>query len=604
MNHEADTAAPTTVVWDLDPLLAGGSVDSLLEQAEVIVAELEPTRGRVAALSADELLAYQQRSAELGDVLGRAGSFAGLRHAANTDDEAAGALLQRFSERAAQLATRLLFFELEWVELPDERVDELLADPRLDFCAHSLRMVRRYRPHVLTEAEEKILTEFSVTGWNAWVRLFDDLTSAIEVALPDPTADGGRRMASLEEGLSLLGDPDRARRQEAAEAVTAGLRPGIRTRAFVLNTLMGDKSTQDRLRHYPTWVSARNLSNEASDASVAALVDAVVGRYDIARRWYRLKARILGVARLADYDRMASLAETDARVPWDEAVELVVDSYASFSDELADGVRQFLQPGWIDAPVRAGKRPGAFCAYTVPSHHPYLFLNWTGRRRDVLTLAHELGHGLHAMLAAPQGIFHQSTGLTLAETASVFGETVTFGRLLEQATDPNERLSLLAESVEGAIATVFRQVAMNRFEHAMHTERREIGELSVERFGELWAQTQEALLGDAVEVTDNYRLWWSYIPHFVGSPGYVYAYAYGQLLAMSVYQRYTERGAAFIPQYLELLRAGGSLPPEALGRIVDCDLEDPGFWEAGLDLIDQQVTQAEAAAVAAGRLGS
>jgi oligoendopeptidase F len=595
-------AAPTSVVWDLDPLLAGDTVDDLLARADELVTAMEPVRGRVGELSADELVTYQQRSAELGDILGRAGSFAGLRHAANTDDESAGALLQRFSERAAQMSTRLLFFELEWVEVPDERVDELLADPRLDFCAHSLRSIRRYRPHVLSEPEEKVLTEFSVTGWNAWVRLFDDLASAIEVAVPDPDAEGGVRVGGLEQGLSLLGDPDRAKRQAAAQAVTDGLRPGIRTRAYVFNTLLGDKAIQDRLRHYPSWVSARNLSNEASDASVQALVDAVVSRYEIARRWYRLKARILGLPQLADYDRMASLADTDVEIGWDDAVELVLDSYASFSGELADGVRQFLQPGWIDAPVRAGKRPGAFCAYTVPSHHPYLLLNWTGRRRDVLTLAHELGHGLHAMLAAPQGIFHQSTGLTLAETASVFGETVTFGRLLEQATDPNERLSLLAESVEGAIATVFRQVAMNRFEDAVHTERREVGELSIERFGDLWAQSQTALLGDAVEVTDNYRLWWSYIPHFIGSPGYVYAYAYGQLLAMSVYQRYTERGDAFIPSYLELLRAGGSRSPEELGRIVDCDLEDPGFWSAGLDLIDAQVTEAEAAAVAAGRL--
>jgi len=252
--------------------------------------------------------------------------------------------------------------------------------------------------------------------------------------------------------------------------------------------------------------------------------------------------------------------------------------------------------------VRAGKRPGAFCAYTVPSHHPYLLLNWTARRRDVLTLAHELGHGVHAYMARDQIVFQQSTPLTLAETASVFGETVTFGRLLEETTDPDVRLALLAESLEGQIATVFRQIAMNRFEDAVHTERRERGELSVERFGELWAGTQTEMLGDAVEVTEGYRTWWSYIPHFIGTPGYVYAYAYGQLLALAVYRQYEEQGAAFVPAYLELLRRGGSESPEALGRVVGVDLGDPEFWTGGLLIIEEQLEAAEQAARDAGRL--
>ncbi len=333
-----------------------------------------------------------------------------------------------------------------------------------------------------------------------------------------------------------------------------------------------------------------------------ALVDAVASRYEIARRWYRLKAEILGIDRLADYDRMASVSSSEATMGWSAAKELVLDAYGSFSGEIADTVARFFDEAWIDAPVRDGKRPGAFCAYTVPGHHPYLFLNWTGKPGDVLTLAHELGHGVHAYLAREQGIFHQTTPLTLAETASVFGETVTFGRLLDATSDPDERLDLLARSVEGAIATVFRQIAMNRFEDAVHTERRAEGELSLDRFGELWAGCQEDLLGDAVEVTEGYRTWWSYIPHFIGTPGYVYAYAYGQLLALSVYSRYEQRGADFVPAYLELLSAGGSMPPEELGRIVDCDLEDPAFWDAGLDLVEAQVAAAEAAARAAGRL--
>ena len=252
--------------------------------------------------------------------------------------------------------------------------------------------------------------------------------------------------------------------------------------------------------------------------------------------------------------------------------------------------------------MRTGKRPGAFCAYTVPSHHPYVFLNFTARRNDVLTLSHELGHGLHAALARPQGIFHQSTPLTLAETASVFGETVTTGRLLELADSPKSRFSLLAGSVERAIATVFRQIAMNRFEDAVHNSRRSEGELSVDRFGQLWFDTQTEMLGDSIELTEGYRSWWSYIPHFIGSPGYVYAYAYGQLLALAVYARYEEVGESFVPRYLDMLAAGGSLPPEELGRLVDCDLTDPGFWVGGLDIVETQLQDAEAAAREAGLL--
>jgi oligoendopeptidase F len=391
-------------------------------------------------------------------------------------------------------------------------------------------------------------------------------------------------------------------RATAAAAVTEGLAPGLRTRAFVFNTLLADKATDDRLRAYPGWIASRNLDNEASDESVQALVDAVVSRYDIPQRWYALKARLLGVDRLADYDRMASVAATEDEFGWSAARDLVLDAYESFSTELADAGRRFFDESWIDAPLRQGKRPGAFCAYTVPSHHPYLLLNWTSRRRDVLTLAHELGHGVHAYLARDQIVFQQSTPLTLAETASVFGETVTFGRLLAETADPAARLALLAESLEGQIATVFRQIAMNRFEDAVHTDRRERGELSVDRFGELWAETQTAMLGDAVEVTEGYRTWWSYIPHFIGTPGYVYAYAYGQLLALSVYRQYEEQGAAFVPSYLELLRRGGSETPEDLGRIVGVDLGDPAFWTGGLLIIEEQLDAAEQAAKDAGRL--
>lgn len=618
--HDADLTA-ADIAWDLEPLLDGTTVDDLLDRSDAVADELANLRGTIAEMDASALADAMRRSADLEELQGRAGYYAMLRFSEDTQDPERGALMMKVQERGTAIAAKLVFFEIEWAALPDERVDELLADPVLDFCAHHLRSARRYRDHLLTEPEEVLLTEKSLSGAGAWVRLFDELTSAITVEIPDGQARealGGGALGGgaaggegsdgasagtvgLEQGLSLLQHPDREVRRAAADAVTAGLEPGLRTRAFVFNTLLLDKSTDDRLRRYPTWVSSRNLSNEATDESVQALVDAVVARYEIPQRWYRLKAQVLGLDRLADYDRMASVAEDESSIGWAEATTIVHDAYASFSPELADIVSRFYDEGWIDAPVRPGKRPGAFCAYTVPSHHPYLLLNWTSRNRDVLTLAHELGHGLHAYLSRDQGVFHQSTPLTLAETASVFGETVTNNALLTRIDDPGERFALLASTLEDSIATVFRQVAMNRFEDAVHTARREEGELSVERFGELWSASQEAMVGDSVEITDGYRTWWSYIPHFIGTPGYVYAYAYGQLLALSVYARYQERGAAFVPAYLELLRSGGSMDPSALGRIVDCDLEDPGFWDAGLAIVESQLTAAEDAARLAGR---
>jgi oligoendopeptidase F len=586
------------VAWDLEPLVDGrgdAGVDELLDQADRVATSVGERRGAVAQLDAGELAAVMDELATIAELVGRASSYASLRFSVDTTDPARGALLQRVEERATAVNTKILFFDLEWAALPDERAEALLADERLAFCRHYLAAARRYRPHLLTEPEELVMTEKSVTGRSAWGRLFSEQTSTITVELDGDTI-------GLEEALSRLSSPDRDQRRGAAEAVTAALEPGLRTRAFVFNTLLADKAIDDRLRHYPHWLASMNLDNEVSDESVRALITAVRGRYDIPQRWYALKARLLGLDRLADYDRMASVTSAEPEFGWGEARELVLDAYASFSAELAGDARRFFDEAWIDAPVRPGKRPGAFCAYTVPSQHPYLLLNWTGRRRDVLTLAHELGHGLHAYLARHQGVFHQTTPLTLAETASVFGETVTFGRLLGETTDPAARLALVAESIEGQIATVFRQTAMNQFEDRVHSERRDRGELSVDRLGELWTETQAELLGETVEITDGYRTWWSYIPHFIAVPGYVYAYAYGQLLALSVYRTYEERGADFVPQYLELLRSGGSRSPDELGRIVGVDLGDPGFWDGGLAIVEQQLEAAEAAAMDAGRV--
>jgi oligoendopeptidase F len=576
--------------WNLAPLLDGDGepgVDRLLDEAtELAEAFARAYAGKVAELDASGLEAAMRQLERINELIGRAGSYASLQFATDTADPARGALLQRVQERATAVETKLLFFELEWAAVDDDRAEQLLAADGLEFCRHHLRSARRYRPHLLTEPEEKILAEKSISSQSAWSRLFGELVAALRVNLD-------QEELTLDVALSRLLTPDRDARRRAAEAITNALEPGVRTRAFIYNTLVHDKAVEDRLRNYPHWLAARNLANEASDESVMALIEAVRGRYDIPQRWYALKAKLLGVERLADYDRSAPVLGEDVTFSYPEARELVLDTYDSFSSDAGRVVHRFFDERWIDAPVRPHKRGGAFCAYTVPSVHPYVLLNFTARRRDVLTMAHELGHGLHAALAQPQGGFHQSTPLTLAETASVFGETLVFGRLLDAAAGDQERLSLLAERIDGAIATVFRQMAMNRFEHLVHTRRRSEGELSVDHINELWTETQLELFGDSVEMTEGYRMWWSYIPHFINTPGYVYAYAYGQLLALSAYGRYQEEGDSFVPRYLELLASGGSRSPERLGAIIGVDLADPGFWDAGLRLVEQQLTAAE-----------
>jgi oligoendopeptidase F len=598
----ATDPALEAAAWDLEPLVDGRGADGveqlLTEARDRAAAFAERYRGRLGELDAAALADAMRELAEIHDLAGRAGSYAMLDFTLDTADPARGARVQKARELGAAIETHLLFFELDWNKLPDEHAERLLESEELDFCRHHLRTVRRYLPHQLSEPEERVVTELDVTGSSAFQRLFTEQISSLDVALP-----GEEERASLEEALSRLQDPDRSTREAAARAVTEALQPGVRTRAYVLNTLLADKATKDRLRDYPHWLASRNLANEASDESVEALIEAVVGRYELARRWYRLKAKLLGIERLAYWDHMAPVSDTEQRIPYDEAREIVLDCYQGFSPALGEAAGPFFENGYIDGPPRPGKRGGAFCSYTVPSRHPYVMLNYTSRPQDVLTMAHELGHGVHASLARPQGIFQFTTPLTMAETASIFGETIVLERLLERAPDAAERLSLLAGSLDGAVAAVFRQVAMNRFEDAMHTSRREQGELPADRFAELWLATQADLLGDAVELNDDYGIWWSYIPHFVDAPGYVYAYAYGNLLALSVYRRYEEEGDGFVDSYLELLRTGGSRPPEELGRIVGVDLTDPGFWSSGLDLIERQLGAAERAAEEAGRTG-
>ena len=587
------------VAWDLSDLYESGH-DPRIEQhvrevEEAAAAFRERYYGRIAELSAAELVEAIDERERIDSIFTRAIYYAHLWFSTNMADSQRGALLARLTEKGAVIETQLLFFGLELADLDDAQADALLADTTLERWDHWLRSVRKFRPYILTEPEEKIMTEKSVSGVSAWDRLYDELLGALKVDL-----DGAE--ISFEEAMAKLYSGDRDERRRASEAVTIALEPGLRTRTFIFNTIVVDKSIDDRLRGYESWLSARNLRNDTTDEAVRALVDAAVSRYDFVQRYYRLKARLIGLDRLSFYDRMAPIGEDPTKSSWAEASQIVLDAYADFSSDVGDIVQRFFRESWIDAPVRENKRPGAFCATTVPGVHPYVFMNFTGERRSILTLAHELGHGLHGYLAQPLGLYNANTPLTTAETASVFGEALTFKRLLAIEDDPGRRLNLLAGRIEDSIATVFRQIAMNRFEDVVHTWRREEGELSMEKLEELWLATQTQMFDDSVDV-DGYGSWWSYIPHFMGSPGYVYAYAYGFLFALSIFRKYELEGDAMVEPYLDVLRAGGSKRPEELAEIVGLDLADPGIWESGIDALAVELDEAEALAADIG-LGS
>jgi len=584
------------VAWDLSDLYTDPDDPKLDE--EIARAERsgqafrERYHGKVAELDAHGLAAAVAELERIESAIDRAVTYAHLRFATNMGDPTRGALVARLQERAAALETKLLFFALEWSALEDDVVAPLLEAPALDHWRHHLTSLRKFRPYLLSEPEERIMTEKTVSGSSAWSRLYDELLGALRVDL-----DG--EQISLETAMARLYSGDRDVRRTAAEAVTAALEPGLRTRVYVFNTILLDKSIDDRLRGYPTWITHRNLANETTDEEVQALVDATVARYELVQRYYRLKARLLGLDRIAHYDRYAPVAEDPGQTSWDDARRIVSDAYTAFSPEAGEIVEGFFERSWIDAPVRPDKRTGAFCATTVPGVHPYVFMNFTGERRSILTLAHELGHALHGVLAQPLGLFNASTPLTTAETASVFGEALTFRNLLAAEDDPRRRLDLLTGRLEDAIATTFRQISMNRFEQAVHTARRAEGELAPDRLKELWLEAQTALFGDSVDV-EGYAPWWSYVPHFASTPGYVYAYAYGYLFALAIFRRYEQEGEAIVEPYFELLRAGGSRSPHELAEMVGLDLTDPAIWGSGYDALAEELDEAERLALEIG----
>ena len=582
------------VRWDLSELYAGPDDPQLDADLARALAEAERFegryRGRIAGLSAAELAEAVDRLEALQEPLARAGSYSQLLFAADTETPRHGALLAHVQERGTAVRQHLIFFDLEWLALEAGRADALLAEGALARRRHLLRVMRRYRPHVLSEPEERILEEKANTGSRAFARLFDEWISALRFRV---ARRGAVEELGEEEVLALLHDPDREQRREAARGLTAGLVANHRPLTFIFNTLVQDKAVDDRLRRYAGPMDARHLQNEIAGESVDSLLGACVGRYPLVARYYRLKAKLLGLERLEDYDRYAPLSARDGARSFDEARRIVVDAYSEFAPRMGEIAELFFERRWIDAELRPGKRGGAFSASTVPSLHPYVLCNYTGNLRDVMTVAHELGHGVHQYLARERGLFEQDTPLTTAETASVFGEMLVFRCLMREERDPRVRLSLLCGKLEDAFATVSRQVAMTRFEQGLHAARRREGELEAARINELWLEANRPMFGDSVHLSDDYAWWWLYIPHFVHSPFYCYAYAFGELLVLALLRRYDREGGAFVPRYLELLAAGGSEAPEALLARMGLDIGDPGFWDGGLALLEEMVAEAE-----------
>ncbi len=584
------------VLWKLEDLYSGPDDPRIKDDLDLCIKEAKALRkefsSRVNELEPTGLLGLVQRLERLSETLGKISAFAYLNFSTRSNDPEAGAFLQKIKETSSQISKELIFFEIEWANVPDEKAEKLLSDPVLSNYHHYLKSLRRYKPHLLSETEERLLTEISPVGRSSWINLFDKVLAHQRY---------GPRGRTQEEVLKDLYMPNRKARQEASEELTEGLKKGLLVFTHTFNTVLADKMIEDRLRKYPKWISSMNLANELKDETVDALIEAVTSRYDIVERYYILKKELLGLDVLYDYDRYAPLPWLPQRsVTWDEAKKLVLDAFSRFSGKMAEIAKDFFERKWIHAPIIPGKTGGAFAHPVTPSAHPYVLVNFAGTLRDVETLAHELGHGVHQVLAAEKGYFNADTPLTLAETASVFGEMLVFQAIVEGLEDAKERLGFTASKIESIFATVFRQIAMNRFEDKIHNHRRSQGELAPDTFSEYWIETQNRMFGKSVTLTDNYRVWWSYISHFLHVPGYVYSYAFGELLVLSLYALYREEGPDFTHKYLELLRAGGSKDPYELLKPFDIDLNNKDFWHRGLNIIDEMVREAEELAKKAG----
>ncbi len=586
LNEELQT---TSVIWNLKDLYRDIDAPELQQDRKwcekTSRALKDEYYNNIASLSAADLLILVQKLEELHTALGKLATFAFLNFTTQVDNPTAGGMYQEMHELSSRCEKDIVFFELEWNLLEDEKVNTLLQDPQLTPYRHYLLSLRRYRPHQLSETEEKLLLDMKPVGRSSWNTLFEKILGNIRF---------GEAKRTEEEVLTDLYNEDRTLRKKAALDLTEGLEVNNHILTHIYNTQAADKMISDRLRSYDTWVDSMNLDNQLSGDTVETLIEAVVGRYDIVQRYYRVKKELLGLEELMDYDRYAPLPSLPSQqVDWSTCRKIVIESFSHFSQQLADIADQFFTQHWIHAPVTQGKRGGAFAHPCVPEVHPYVMVNYTGTIRDISTVAHELGHGVHQTLAAQKGYYNSDTPLVLAETASVFAELLVFKAQLALLSDAHEKQAFICQKLESIFATVFRQTAMNRFEQMMHEGRRSKGELSSDQLSECWLKTQMEMFGDSVTLGRDYGIWWSYIPHFLSTPGYVYSYAFGELLVLALYSIYQEEGDSFISKYMELLSAGGSASPYDLVKPFGLDLNDKEFWHQGLQLIDTMLQEVE-----------
>jgi oligoendopeptidase F len=580
--------------WNLNDLYTALDDPRIAADLKAAAAEAEAFearyQGKLAAISGADLATAVQTYEHLAETLGRVLSYASLLFSADSTAPAHGQFYQTMSERVTTINTHVLFFTLEINRIDDAVLAEKLQTPALARYAPWFRDSRIYLPHQLPDEMEKLLHEKDVTGHAAWSRLFDETITAMRVQLKGEDL-------TLSAALNKLSDRDRATREAAGKAVGQAMASQEKLFSLITNTLAKDKEIDDQWRHYAAPASFRNLSNRVEDEVVDALSNAVTASYGrLSHRYYALKAKWLGLEKLEHWDRNAPLpGDADRAIPWPEAKACVQAAYARFNPALAEIITPFFEKNWIDAALRPGKSGGAFAHPTVPSAHPYVLMNYHGRTRDVMTLAHELGHGVHQVLASDQGYLMSGTPLTLAETASVFGEMLTFRSLLDAETDPARRRLMLAQKVEDMLNTVVRQIAFYQFELRIHAERRS-GELLPERIGEIWLDVQRESLGPIFNFTEEYRLFWAYIPHFIHSPFYVYAYAFGDCLVNALYAVYqeTDDKPAFVEKYTAMLKAGGTLRHKELLAPFGLDASHPDFWTKGLNVISGFIDELEA----------
>ncbi|HTQ83014.1 MAG TPA: M3 family oligoendopeptidase [Pseudolabrys sp.] len=582
--------------WNLNDLYSGMDSPDLkrdIAQLESDCVGFEQAfKGKLAAMAAgqgvDPLATAVRRYEAIDDMIGRIGSYAELIYAGNSTDPIRAKFYGDVRERLTAASLHLLFFMLELNRIDDAALESAMNDPALGHYRPWIEDVRKEKPYQLEDRVEELFHEKSVTGYSAWNRQYDDTIAGLRFRI------GGKELA-IEPALNLLQDADGRKRKAAAEALAKTFKENLRPFTLITNTLAKDKEISDRWRGFKDVADARHLSNRVEREVVEALVASVRAAYPkLSHRYYALKAKWFGKKRLPHWDRNAPLPKVAQRtIPWADARATVLTAYGAFSPKMAEVADRFFEKKWIDAPVRPGKQPGAFAHPTVPSVHPYVLLNYQGKPRDVMTLAHELGHGVHQVLAAPNGALMAPTPLTLAETASVFGEMLTFRKLLAQTTDKKQRKAMLAAKVEDMINTVVRQIAFYTFERKVHLERRN-GELTADKICELWMSVQSESLGPAIELKDGYETFWTYIPHFIHSPFYVYAYAFGDCLVNSLYAVYEQSAQGFAERYLDMLSAGGTKHHSELLAPFGLDARDPKFWDGGLNVIAHLIDELEA----------